>query len=267
MFYGLASGKPSTPAASRSSTCSSDIETLNRAAFEGKYEVTAVSFHAYAHLADTLHAAAARREHGRPLRPDRRGPRSRGRRALEGVRVAIPGTLTTAYLALRLYEPDVDVRRHAVRPDPGGGRTTARSRPGCSSTRGSSPIEDEGLQQDRRPRRVVGRAHRRAAAAARRQRHPPRPRARDDRAASRGCCTTASRTRSITATRRSTTRMQFGRGLDRGEDRSLRRDVRERPDAGLRRRRPARRPAFLGEAGDKGLIPPGPRRIRLRERP
>ena len=51
MFYGLASGK--VPSGDLELVhVLSDIETLNRAAFEGKYEISAVSFHAYAHLTD-----------------------------------------------------------------------------------------------------------------------------------------------------------------------------------------------------------------------
>ena len=51
MFYGLASDNVDTGGIEVDQVLS-DIETLNRAAFDGKYEVTAVSFHAYAHLAD-----------------------------------------------------------------------------------------------------------------------------------------------------------------------------------------------------------------------
>ncbi|MCA1561363.1 MAG: ABC transporter substrate-binding protein [Acidobacteria bacterium] len=80
---------------------------MNRAAFEGRYEVTAVSFHAYAHLVDKYALLA----HGASM-GDRYGPivvaREGGRRAVKGGRIAIPGTLTTAYLALRLYEPDFE---------------------------------------------------------------------------------------------------------------------------------------------------------------
>src|SRR6185312_17391477 len=49
MFYGLASGKVPSNGYELEHVLS-DIETLNRAAFDGKYEITAVSFHAYAHL-------------------------------------------------------------------------------------------------------------------------------------------------------------------------------------------------------------------------
>jgi len=84
-----------------------DIETLNRAAFEGKYEVTAVSFHAYAYLHDRyilLPHGASMGEHYGPIVVAREdGPAS-----LEGVRVAVPGLLTSAYLALKLYDPRVD---------------------------------------------------------------------------------------------------------------------------------------------------------------
>jgi 1,4-dihydroxy-6-naphthoate synthase len=108
MFYGLASGAVETNGLQIDQVLA-DIETLNRAAFEGRYEVTAVSFHAYAHLADKY----ALLPHGASM-GDRYGPivvarpfDAEGKRpAIKGTRIAIPGTLTTAYLTLRLYEPD-----------------------------------------------------------------------------------------------------------------------------------------------------------------
>jgi 1,4-dihydroxy-6-naphthoate synthase len=106
MFYGLASGAVETNGMQIDQVLA-DIETLNRAAFEGRYEVTAVSFHAYAHLADKY----ALLPHGASM-GDRYGPivvaRRDGPSTIKGTRVAIPGTLTTAYLTLRLYEPDFD---------------------------------------------------------------------------------------------------------------------------------------------------------------
>lgn len=105
MFYGLASGKVETYGLEVDHVLC-DIETLNRDAFTGKYEVSAVSFHAYAHLTDTYlllpHGSSMGDNYGPMIvtRPD--GPTS-----LDGVTVAVPGTLTTAFLALRLYEPDV----------------------------------------------------------------------------------------------------------------------------------------------------------------
>ena len=106
MFYGLASGKVPTGELELVHVLS-DIETLNRAAFEGKYEISAVSFHAYAHLTDKYillpHGASMGDNYG-PMVVVRSDS---ARQNLDGVTVAIPGTLTTAFLALRLYKPDV----------------------------------------------------------------------------------------------------------------------------------------------------------------
>ena len=106
MFYGLASGKVPSPGYELEHVLS-DIETLNRAAFDGRYEITAVSFHAYAHLTDKYILLP----HGASM-GDRYGPvvvaRKDGPSSLKGVRVAIPGELTTAFLSLRLFDPGVD---------------------------------------------------------------------------------------------------------------------------------------------------------------
>jgi len=111
MFYGLASGAVPTGDLQIEQVLA-DIETLNRAAFEGKYEVTAVSFHAYAHLAGRY----ALLPHGASM-GDGYGPmvvvRQDGPASLEGVTVAIPGTLTSAWLALQMYHPGV---AHTVMP-------------------------------------------------------------------------------------------------------------------------------------------------------
>jgi 1,4-dihydroxy-6-naphthoate synthase len=106
MFFGLASGAVDTAGIVVDQVLA-DIETLNRAAFEGKYEVTAVSFHAYAHLVDKY----ALLPHGASM-GDRYGPivvaPESGVTAVKGRTIAIPGTFTTAYLTLRLYEPTFD---------------------------------------------------------------------------------------------------------------------------------------------------------------
>jgi 5,8-dihydroxy-2-naphthoate synthase len=89
----------------------SDIESLNRRALAGELEITAVSVHAYAHIAETY----ALLPHGASI-GDRYGPRVVARSekpgdvrgALRGRRIAIPGELTTAYLTLRLYLADFD---------------------------------------------------------------------------------------------------------------------------------------------------------------
>ena len=125
MFYGLASGSVDTGGIEVDQVLS-DIETLNRAAFEGKYEVTAVSFHAYAHLLDTYallpHGASmgdnygpivVSREDGPAVAADGPGSGFGAAGSIKGWTIAIPGLLTTAFLALKLYEKDFD---HVVVP-------------------------------------------------------------------------------------------------------------------------------------------------------
>jgi 1,4-dihydroxy-6-naphthoate synthase len=106
MFFGLASGAVETHGIEVEQVLA-DIETLNRAAFDGRYDVTAVSFHAFAHLVDKY----ALLPHGASM-GDRYGPLVVGRHGgvtrVRGSKIAIPGTLTTAYLALRLYEPEFE---------------------------------------------------------------------------------------------------------------------------------------------------------------
>src|SRR5205085_12630714 len=82
-----------------------DIETLNRRALRGELEVTAVSIHAYAYLLDQYALLPSGCSMG-----DRYGPMVVSRRPLTvadlpGVRIAVPGTMTTAFLALRLLLP------------------------------------------------------------------------------------------------------------------------------------------------------------------
>jgi 1,4-dihydroxy-6-naphthoate synthase len=84
-----------------------DIESLNQAAFQGTYEITALSFHAYAHLADRYQIMPSGASFGDgygPIVVARQGYR---RADLPGLKVAIPGELTTAHLALRLWQPEV----------------------------------------------------------------------------------------------------------------------------------------------------------------
>jgi 1,4-dihydroxy-6-naphthoate synthase len=105
MFYALATGKIDTEGLTYIHELQ-DIETLNQRALRAELEVTAVSIHAYAHLADRY----ALLPHGSSM-GDRYGPRlvslrPYDRQSIRGKRIAIPGPLTTAYLALRLYQPD-----------------------------------------------------------------------------------------------------------------------------------------------------------------
>ena len=105
MFYALAEGKVDTEGLNYVHELQ-DIESLNQRALRGELEVTAVSIHAYAYLADRY----ALLPHGSSM-GDKYGPRlvsrtKQTRADVKGKRIAIPGPLTTAYLALKLYEPD-----------------------------------------------------------------------------------------------------------------------------------------------------------------
>jgi 1,4-dihydroxy-6-naphthoate synthase len=105
MFYGLATKKV------RSSIVNfrhvlADIETLNKKAGEGVYGLSAISYHAYPYVADKYALMASGSSVGdgygplvvatRPMEPDE----------IKGKKIAIPGLLTTAYLALKIFEPD-----------------------------------------------------------------------------------------------------------------------------------------------------------------
>jgi len=111
MFYGLATNAVDTGGIVVDQVLS-DIETLNRAAFEGKYEVTAVSFHAFAHLVDRYallpHGASMGDRYGPVVVAPATTPGATGVDGVKGKTIAIPGTLTTAYLALRLYQPSFE---------------------------------------------------------------------------------------------------------------------------------------------------------------
>jgi len=109
MFYALAEGLVETPL--RYVHELSDIESLNRRAMAGELEVSAVSLHAYAHLAQryALLSSGCSMGDGYGPRLVSRSPRPDDpRAALRGRRVAIPGLLTTAWLALRIYQPEVE---------------------------------------------------------------------------------------------------------------------------------------------------------------
>jgi 1,4-dihydroxy-6-naphthoate synthase len=112
MFYGLASGAVKVDGIEVDQVLS-DIQTLNQAAFDGRYEVTAVSFNAYAHLVDRYallpHGASMGDKYGpvlvsrAPVAQPASGPVS-----LQGMKVAIPGKLTSAFLTLQMYDPSFD---------------------------------------------------------------------------------------------------------------------------------------------------------------
>lgn len=107
MFYALATGKVRVPGVKFDHVLC-DIETLNQAAHKETYDITAVSFYGYAFIADKyvlLDCGASFGEGYGPIvvssRPIKKGD-------LAGKKIAIPGLRTTSYLALKLFEPNVE---------------------------------------------------------------------------------------------------------------------------------------------------------------
>ena len=107
MFYGLATKKVRSPKVSFRHVLE-DIETLNRKAMDGQYELSAISYHAYPFIADKYVLMASGSSIGdgygpsiiaaRPMEPDE----------VKGKRIAVPGKLTTAYLTCKLFQPDFE---------------------------------------------------------------------------------------------------------------------------------------------------------------
>jgi 1,4-dihydroxy-6-naphthoate synthase len=110
MFYALAEGKLDTGDL-RYEHELADIESLNQRARKAELEVTAVSIHAYAYIWRDYALLSSGSSMGDGYGP-RLVARARApadpRRALAGKRIAVPGLLTTAYLALRLYQPEFE---------------------------------------------------------------------------------------------------------------------------------------------------------------
>ena len=85
-----------------------DIESLNQAAFEGTYEITALSIHGYAYLADRYILMPSGASFGDGYGPVVVAKEKMSREDLAGETVAIPGDLTSANLALQLWQPELD---------------------------------------------------------------------------------------------------------------------------------------------------------------
>jgi 1,4-dihydroxy-6-naphthoate synthase len=109
MFYGLARGGVPTGELEVSHVLT-DIETLNRHAQEGRHEVTAISFHAYPHVADTYALMPCGGSIGDGYGPLVVAREAHDPAAIARMTVAVPGTLTSAYLALKLFAPTVATR-------------------------------------------------------------------------------------------------------------------------------------------------------------
>jgi len=108
MFYGLATNKVRVPGYKFTHTLT-DIEALNRRAIdEAFYDVTAISFHAYPYLQDKYTLMACGGSVGEGYGPMIVAPRKLTLDQVKKTRIAVPGTLTTAYLTLKLFAPEIE---------------------------------------------------------------------------------------------------------------------------------------------------------------
>src|SRR5580700_8901387 len=108
MFYGLATNKVRVPGYKFTHTLT-DIETLNhRAINEAFYDVTAISFHAYPYLQDNYTLMACGGSVGEGYGPMIVSSRKLTLPQVKKTRIAVPGTLTTAYLTLKLFAPEIE---------------------------------------------------------------------------------------------------------------------------------------------------------------
>jgi 1,4-dihydroxy-6-naphthoate synthase len=108
MFYGLATNKVRVPGLRFTHTLC-DIETLNQQAQRGVYDVTAISFHAYPYIQKDYALMSCGGSVGEGYGPMIVSPRPFSESEIKEKKIAVPGKLTTAYLALRLFAPDIEV--------------------------------------------------------------------------------------------------------------------------------------------------------------
>ncbi len=108
MFYGLATNKVRVPGYKFTHTLT-DIETLNRRAIDDQhYDVTAISFHAYPYIQENYTLMACGGSVGENYGPMIVAARNYTLDEMKKLKIAVPGTLTTAYLALKLFAPEVE---------------------------------------------------------------------------------------------------------------------------------------------------------------
>ena len=106
MFYALVNGKIKSDGLKFVNVLS-DIETLNRKAFEGVYDVTAISFHAYAYVSDKYILLPSGSSMGLGYGPILVSKKEFEPKDLKNFLVGVPGTLTSAFLILKIFEPEV----------------------------------------------------------------------------------------------------------------------------------------------------------------
>jgi 1,4-dihydroxy-6-naphthoate synthase len=105
MFYGMATNKIRVPGVKFAHTLC-DIETLNRKALEGYYDITAISFHAYPYIQEKYAVMPSGGSVGEGYGPMIVATRNIPVEEISKIKIAVPGTMTTAYLTLKLFAPD-----------------------------------------------------------------------------------------------------------------------------------------------------------------
>ncbi|HYX69983.1 MAG TPA: MqnA/MqnD/SBP family protein [Terriglobales bacterium] len=106
MFYALATNKVRVEGLKFTHTLC-DIETLNRKALEGHYHLTAISFHAYPYIQEKYALLTTGGSVGEGYGPMVVATRAFPAEEITQKKIAVPGTMTTAYLALKLFAPEV----------------------------------------------------------------------------------------------------------------------------------------------------------------
>jgi len=107
MFYGLATKKVRSTKVTFKHVLS-DIQTLNQKAIEGAYDLTAISYHAYPYVAGKYVLMASGSSIGDGYGPMLVAMRPMDVEEIRGKKIAIPGKLTTAYLTLKIMQPDLE---------------------------------------------------------------------------------------------------------------------------------------------------------------
>jgi 1,4-dihydroxy-6-naphthoate synthase len=107
MFYGMATNKVRVPGLKFTHELC-DIETLNRRAMEGVFDVTAISFHAYPYLQDKYALMPSGGSVGEGYGPMIVSTKPYTPNEIKKIKIAVPGTMTTAFLSLKLFAPTIE---------------------------------------------------------------------------------------------------------------------------------------------------------------